>query len=260
MHLILLLAFFQAPVATEPLRSGCSPDDSEIAAISAADAVEVQGAVAGGGETCYKIAVTRQGQRLIGYVLGEGLPAIAAFERRRRRFDEDAGEVRALAAPPPMPTPASTEAPKPKAAIYFENFTARDADGNPFSLYSLNGRVTLVNFWSPRNPSSIGQIPPIMALYTALRGRGLSAVGVSMDPNPSLIKDALDAMMPTWPQVPDRDGLAARYRVNSKTGGVLVLDSEHRIVASGPMGPEIENKVRQLLAAPPPAGDPRQSH
>src|ERR1700719_986025 len=102
MRAILLLALIQALAAKEPLRSGCSPDDEPLTTVASGDGVEVQGSVAGEGATCYKIAVTRQGQRLVGYVLGDALPAIAAFERQRRLFDEAAhdAEARALVTPP----------------------------------------------------------------------------------------------------------------------------------------------------------------
>ena len=89
-----------------------------------------------------------------------------------------------------------------------------------------------------------------MPLYSQLRKSGLAAVGISMDSNASRIGEALDDRTPNWPQIPDRTGLAAQYHVNPKSGETFVLDANHRVVAAGPMGPEIEKAVRQLLAAP----------
>jgi hypothetical protein len=255
MRAILLLTLLQVAWASEPLRSGCSPDDEQVALVGAADQIEVIGALAGDRGTCYKVAVTQNGERLLGYVLGAGLPAIAAFERQRRTFDEAAheAEARALATPPPSEesnSPTSTNATKPKNAVYFEEFSARDANGKPVSLSGLNGRVTLVAFWSPNNPRSINQLASLLPLYNHLHGDGLAAIGVSMDPNPTHINAALDDVTLNWPQIPDRSGLAARYQIDPKAGGILVLDSLHHIVASGPMGPDIEKAVHQLLAAP----------
>jgi hypothetical protein len=90
----------------------------------------------------------------------------------------------------------------------------------------------------------------VMPLYNQFRKSGLAAVGVSMDPNTNHITDALDDRSPNWPQMADRTGLAAHYNVDPRAGKTFVLDSSHRIVAAGPMGPEIEKAVRQLLAAP----------
>jgi hypothetical protein len=53
-----------------------------------------------------------------------------------------------------------------------------------------------------------------------------------------------------WPQMPDQSGLAALYHVDPRAGKTFVLDASHKVVAAGPMGPEIEKAVRQLLAAP----------
>jgi hypothetical protein len=50
--------------------------------------------------------------------------------------------------------------------------------------------------------------------------------------------------------MPDQSGLAARYHVDPRAGETFVLDASHRVVAAGPMGPDIEKAVRQLMAAP----------
>jgi peroxiredoxin len=94
------------------------------------------------------------------------------------------------------------------------------------------------------------ELSSIQPLYNELHRSGLAAVGVSMDPNPQRMSQVLDDTNFTWPQVPDRSGLAAQYHVNPRAGETFVLDASHRVVAAGPMGPEIEKAVRQLLAAP----------
>ena len=47
MHALLLLVLLQAAPGAEPLRSGCSPDDPQIASVSPGDRVEVETALAG---------------------------------------------------------------------------------------------------------------------------------------------------------------------------------------------------------------------
>jgi hypothetical protein len=89
-----------------------------------------------------------------------------------------------------------------------------------------------------------------MPLYSQFHKKGLAAVGISMDPNANRIDPALDDRSPTWPQMPDRSGLAAQYNVDARSGKTFVLDASHRVVAAGPMGPDIEKAIRQLLAAP----------
>jgi peroxiredoxin len=254
MHTILLLAFLQAPAAREPLRSGCSADDQQIAMVSAADSVQVQMALAGEEpRTCYKVILNRPGENLTGYVLGESLPAIAAFVRLREQESREATEAQARRALAPAGAKNGDQEAKtadPNLPSHFDDFAWRDLQGKAGSLSGLGGRVTLVTFWPPNSPRSRDELNRIQPLYSELRRSGLAAVGVSMDSNPKRMYEVLDDTNFNWPQVPDRDGLAARYHVNPKAGETFVLDASHRVVAAGPMGPQIEKAVRQLLAAP----------
>jgi peroxiredoxin len=251
MHTILLFAFLQAPAAVEPLRSGCSTDDQQIATVSAIDSVQVQMALAGEEpRTCYKVSLIQAGQTLTGYVLGESLPAVAAFVRLREKQSREATEAQARIALAPKNGDKAAKAADPNLPSHFEDFSWRDFKGKTGSLSSLGGRVTLVTFWPPANMRSRYELSSIQPLYNELHRSGLAAVGVSMDPNPQRMSQVLDDTNFTWPQVPDRSGLAAQYHVNPRAGETFVLDASHRVVAAGPMGPEIEKAVRQLLAAP----------
>lgn len=251
---LVLLAFLEVSPAVEPLRTGCESHAEQIASVAASDAIQVQLSLAGEEKTCYKITVTRPGQSLTGYVLGNALPSIAAFERDRAKFAKAAAEAEARRALAPPPTKAVEKEPAkpadPLISTEFEEFSGRDTRGKPISLSGLNGRVTLVTFWSPKSGPSQNQLMNVMPLYNHFRNSGLAAVGVSMDPNSNHINDALDDRTPNWPQMADRTGLAGHYNVDPRAGKTFVLDSSHRIVAAGPMGPEIEKAVRQLLAAP----------
>jgi hypothetical protein len=90
----------------------------------------------------------------------------------------------------------------------------------------------------------------VIPLYNQFSKKGLAAVGISMDPRGNRIDDALGDQVPSWPQMPDQSGLAAQYHVDPRAGKTFVLDASLAVVAAGPMGPEIEKTVRQLLAAP----------
>jgi peroxiredoxin len=246
MHTLLLLAFLEASPADVPLRSGCSGDTGQIATVAAGDQIQVLSAFAGEDKPCYKIKISRPGESLTGYVLSDALPAIEAFQRERAKASQAAAEAEArLALAPPLAKPAD-----PLISTEFEDFSGRDTKGKPISLSGLNGRVTLVTFWSPKSRPSQSQLMSVMPLYNQFHKSGLAAVGVSMDPNASHINDALDDVTPNWPQMPDKNGFAAHYNVDPRAGKTFVLDGSHRIVAAGPMGPEIEKAVRQLLAAP----------
>jgi peroxiredoxin len=255
MRTLLILAFLQTAWAAEPLRSGCSPDNEQIDTVGPSDQVKVLLAEAGWDSPCYKVIVTRPGQNLSGYVLGNALPAIRQFQSDREKASVAASEAEArlaLAQAAAKNSP-QTEPGKPKdpaVSTQFEDFAGRDSKGKPVSLSGLNGRVTVVTFWSPKSVSSQDDLMRVMPLYSQFHKKGLAAVGISMDPNANRIDPALDDRSPTWPQMPDRSGLAAQYNVDARSGKTFVLDASHRVVAAGPMGPDIEKVVRQLLAAP----------
>ena len=255
MRLFMVLAFLQTAWAAEPLRSGCSPDNEQIATVVPSDQVKVLLAQAGWDSPCYKVIVTGAGQSLSGYVLGNALPAIREFQSQRERASVAASEAEARLALAPAATKnsAGTEAEKPKSPLIstkFEDFSGRDSKGKAVSLSGLNGRVTVVTFWSPKSASSQNELMRVMPLYSQLHKNGLAAVGISMDPDGRQIAPALDDRSPNWPQMPDERGLAARYHVDPRAGETFVLDASHRVVAAGPMGPDIVKAVRQLLAAP----------
>jgi hypothetical protein len=253
MHpLLFFLSFFQAEPAGEPLRSHCALDAESIATVAPSDRVQVISALAGDGKPCYKIVVSRPGQSLTGYVLGDALPAIRQFERQREMASQAASEAQARLAQARAAATQQKEidADKPKDPLIskeFGNFSGVDSKGKLVSLAGLKGRVTLVTFWSPDSRQAPTQVMAVMPLYNQFHNQGLAAVSVSMNPNPDRILAALDDVSPSWPQLPDRSGLAAQYNVDPKAGKVFVLDSEHRIVAAGPMGPDIEKAVKQLM-------------
>jgi peroxiredoxin len=254
MHLILLFAFLQAPAAAEPLRAGCAADDAQIAMVTSADRIRVQLALAGESPTCYKVAVDKQGKILLGYVLGESLPAVIEFVRTREKESEEAAKQQARIAPkPPVAAPDEKDPGKstnPFVNTQFPAFAGPSPNGKTVSLDSLKGRAVVITFWSPRSRTSQNSLMSVMPLYNQLHKSGLDAVGVSMDADPHHITAALDDMTPSWPQIADQHGLAARYHVDPRAGETFVIDASHRVVAAGPMGPEIEKAVQQLLAPP----------
>jgi hypothetical protein len=256
MHILLLFAFLQVASTGEPLRSGCSLDNRQIGTVSPSDRVKVLLSESGWDAACYKITVRRPGGDLTGYVLGSALPAIGEFERQIEKASIAAAEAQARLAPEqaaaaPKSAGAEPATPQdPSVSTQFKDFSGRDSQGKFISLSGLGGRVTLVTFWSPKNPESQTDLLRTMPLYYQFNKKGLAAVGISMDPHGNRIDEALGDQVPPWPEIPDQSGLAAHYHVDPRAGKTFVLDASHKVVAAGPMGPDIEKAVRQLLAEP----------
>lgn len=252
------LAFFQPAQRSAILRDGCSADDTQIAAVEASDLVQVRDAIAGGEQDCYHVDVTRGGKTISGYLLGESLPAIAAFVAERQRNSSETLEAMALeaereaaraaarAAVKPR-TSASTKAAPPAEAAVFENFAGRDLRGKVVSLNGLPGRVIVVQFWARRG-SSRQELLSLMPLYNQFRGRGLSVIGLGVGIDSKHLGEALDDVTLPFPQIAD-PGLAKRYKVDMRVGKTFVLDAQHHVIASGSAADAIR-EVKRLLARP----------
>jgi thiol-disulfide isomerase/thioredoxin len=61
------------------------------------------------------------------------------------------------------------------------DFTLRGTAGNDVKLSSFAGNVILVNFWATWCAPCRQEIPGLIELYDAYRGRGLVILGVSID-------------------------------------------------------------------------------
>jgi peroxiredoxin len=257
MHVLLVLVLLQALSTDPPLRSGCSLDDEELTRVRPNDAVQVEQALAGGEQTCYKVGLTRDEKHISGYLLGETAPAVGAFVRARERAEKDSFEAQdrqaaemAAAANAAAESAAGDKSQPavPDAPRVFEDFSARDVNGKAVSLSGVGGRAVLVTFWSPRSRASTRELLSLQPLYNQFKNRGLRAIGISTDPKASDVFEALDDVVPGFPQVPDRYGLAKRYGADGRVATTLVLDASHRIVGAGLTGPALEQKIRELLA------------
>lgn len=249
---ILFLSASAAAAPAEPLLTGCDPAAAEIAQVRPADELRVVSAMTGEGPTCYEAVLKRDGKTTTGYILGENSPAVQAFVRQREKAAVASfhaqDEWNHLMAKQAKTRASATSGPQPTEV--FEDFSARDLTGKSISLSGLGGHVTLVTFWSPRNPDSLNQLVSLAPLLNQYKRSGLRAVGISDDPNVGQAWEALDGITLGWPQIPDRTGLAKKYGADAKAGTTLLLDSSHHIVAAGLNGPDLEQKVRQLLAQP----------
>ncbi|HLJ47412.1 MAG TPA: TlpA disulfide reductase family protein [Bryobacteraceae bacterium] len=243
MHAVLFFAFFQAAPPTEfPLRAECSNDAAVITSVGRAEPINIVSSLAGDGPTCYHVRLDRGSKSVVGYIIGAEHPSILAFERERA----------ILQARESVPVPAAQTAPpieEPVHPAYFDNFSGVDAAGNPISLARMKGKVFLVTFWSPAVKRSRQDLASLGDLVGEYGARGLTAIGIAMDSNASRISGVLDDTPVTWPQFPDRIGLAAKYGVDRNSATTFVLDESHRIIAVSPRRDELAKIVRTHLEA-----------
>ena len=110
------------------------------------------------------------------------------------------------------------------------DFQTKTADGKPFRLSDLKGKVVLINFWATWCGPCAKEIPELVALQQKYAARGFTVVGVSEDKNP---KDAADFAVATkmnYPVVMQTDTAKSAYGGIPALPTTFILDKNGNIV------------------------------
>jgi thiol-disulfide isomerase/thioredoxin len=125
--------------------------------------------------------------------------------------------------------------------------------GQPVSLDSLRGGVTLLDFWATWCAPCRKSMPELQALHERYADKGFRVLGVSIDEKADAkVRKYVAAQKYTYPIAIDAAKPPAwqRYRVKSVPAAFL-LDGEGRIVAQwtgrSPVASEVEAQVKGLL-------------
>jgi thiol-disulfide isomerase/thioredoxin len=125
--------------------------------------------------------------------------------------------------------------------------------GQPVSLDSLRGGVTLLDFWATWCAPCRKSMPELQTLHERYASKGFRVLGVSIDEKADAkVRKYVAAQKYTYPIAIDAAKAPAwqRYRVKSVPAAFL-LDAEGRIVAQwtgrSPVASEVEAQVKTLL-------------
>lgn len=126
-----------------------------------------------------------------------------------------------------------------------------DTNGKPLALSSLKGKVVLIDFWASWCMPCRQENPNVVKMYEKYKDKGFTVYSVSLDENKDAWLKAIKDDNLSWPNhVSDLKGwqssAAALYSVSS-IPATFLLDKEGNIIAKNLRGPELEQKLQQVL-------------
>lgn len=136
------------------------------------------------------------------------------------------------------------------------DFTAPDPNGNNVSLYDIQGKVTIIDFWAAWCAPCRRENPNVVKIYNQFHDKGLEIIGVSLDGTPRQ-GDAKEAWLKaidddklTWHHVSNlqyfNDPVARQYDINA-IPATFIIDEQGTIVAKNLRGIALEQKIAELL-------------
>ena len=127
-------------------------------------------------------------------------------------------------------------------------FTA--ADGQPFDMAKLRGKVVLLDFWASWCGPCMADAPKVAAVYRELHDQGFEIVGINLDEDKAAMEAAAKRVGMPWTQAHDGKGwegdLVKRFGVRS-IPSTWLFDRTGKLREVGLRGEELDARVQRLL-------------
>lgn len=129
-------------------------------------------------------------------------------------------------------------------------------DGDQIVLDDLLGNPVLVIFWSAEIKPFMSQLPKLLEVTRARQKQGLNVIGVSIDPDPTTVRQFTFQQRITWPQI--HYGDAARQGWNnpivnyygiSDLPALWLIDQSGNVVSTSLTAETLDAAIGKLLAA-----------
>ncbi len=130
------------------------------------------------------------------------------------------------------------------------NIKLKQPDGVEKDLYSLRGKVVLIDFWASWCGPCRRENPNVRKLYSKYKSKGFEIFGVSLDQDINRWKGAIAADSLSWYHVSDLGGwqssAAKLYQIHS-IPQTFLIDKNGRIIDKGLRGDQLEAKLEEIL-------------
>jgi len=133
------------------------------------------------------------------------------------------------------------------------NFTQQSVDGKPVQLTDFRGRYVLLEFWASWCGPCRAENPNLVKQYQLYKDKGFDVLGISLDSNKELWKQAIEKDGLPWTHVSDLNGwknaVAEMYGIRAVPASFLV-DPSGKIIAQGLRGESLNKKLEELFGKP----------
>lgn len=130
------------------------------------------------------------------------------------------------------------------------DFTLPDQDGKSVSLYSLPGKIKIIDFWASWCGPCRMENPNMVSLYADYKDKGLTIVGVSLDEKKDPWLKAIAADSLQWTQLSSLKGwkceAAKLYNIDG-VPTILIIDENNRILAMNLRGERLREFVAERI-------------
>lgn len=130
------------------------------------------------------------------------------------------------------------------------NFTQNTPEGKPVKLSDYKGKYVLIDFWASWCKPCRMENPNVVSAFNRFKDKGFTVLGVSMDSNKEAWVNAIRADNLTWQHVSDLKGWGNEVGIMYGVKGIpqnFLLDKEGKIVAKNLRGPELDEKLAEII-------------